>query len=150
MKIKPPAPALVELFGRLLPETGGVGRKMFGCACGFLGGNMFMGLFEDRLFLRLAEADRAALLAEEGAEPFDPMGGRPMREYVVVPAAWLEGDDDERLRAWVARAAHYGRGLPPKAGRAAAKTKAPVRGGRGSTASSDSRPRSRGRKPTRA
>jgi hypothetical protein len=35
--------------------------------------------------------------------PFDPMGGRPMREYVVVPAAWLEGDNDEELRAWAGK-----------------------------------------------
>jgi TfoX/Sxy family transcriptional regulator of competence genes len=124
MRIKPPAPALVELFARLLPETGGAGRKMFGCPCGFLGGNMFMGLFEDRLFLRLAESDRAKLLAEEGAEPFDPMGGRPMREYVVVPAAWLEGDDDEKLRALATKAARYARTLPPRAGRTPAKRKA--------------------------
>jgi TfoX/Sxy family transcriptional regulator of competence genes len=127
MRIRPPSPALIELFGRLLPATGGVGRTMFGCPCGFIGGNMFVGLFEDKLFVRLAEADRTALLACEGAELFDPMGGRPMREYVVVPAAWLEGDDggdsDARLAAWVAKAARYGKTLPPKARKAAAKRK---------------------------
>jgi TfoX/Sxy family transcriptional regulator of competence genes len=121
MRIHPPTPALVELFGRLLPPTGGDARTMFGCPCGFLGGNLFMGLFEDKLFVRLAEADRARLLAEEGAEQFDPMGGRPMREYVVVPAAWLEGDDDRRLADWVAKAARYGRSLPPKARKPARK-----------------------------
>jgi hypothetical protein len=114
MRIKPPPAALVELFRRLLPATGGDARTMFGCPCGFLSGNLFMGLFEDRLFLRLAESARAELLAEEGAEPFDPMGGRPMREYVVVPSAWLEGDQDETLRAWVAKATRYARSLPPK------------------------------------
>jgi hypothetical protein len=117
MRIRPPPPALVELFGKLLPETGGHGRTMFGCPCGFWGGNMFTGLFEDKLFVRLAQDDRAALLAEEGAEPFDPMGGRPMREYVVVPAAWLEGDADEVLRAWLSKAARYAKTLPPKPGR---------------------------------
>jgi len=115
MKFKRPSPALVELFSRLLPATGGDGRSMFGCPCGFLGGNMFMGLFGDQLFLRLSEPDRAKLLAEEGAEQFDPMGGRPMREYVVVPAGWLEGDADEELRAWIAKSARYAKSLPPKA-----------------------------------
>jgi hypothetical protein len=114
MKIRPPAPAMVELFGRLLPATGGEGRKMFGCPCAFLGGNMFMGLYEDRLFLRLAERDRAELLAVEGAEPFAPMG-HPMREYVVVPAAWMEGDADGELHTFAAKAACYGKSLPPKA-----------------------------------
>ena len=127
MNFKRPQPAMVELFGRLLPETGGQGRSMFGCPCGFLGGNMFMGLFGDQLFLRLSEGDRAALLAEEGAEPFDPMGGRPMREYVVVPAGWLEGDADGELRAWVARSARYAKALPPKVKRPPAKKKAPKR-----------------------
>jgi len=114
MRIRPPEAALVALFGKLLVSSGGEGRKMFGCPCGFLGGNMFMGLFEDRLFLRLSEHDRVDLLAEEGAEPFDPMGGRPMREYVVVPAGWLEGDDDDKLFVWVRKAASLGRALPPK------------------------------------
>lgn len=117
MRIKRPAPALVDLFAKLLSATGGEGRTMFGCPCGFLGGNMFMGLFEDKLFLRLTEADRALLLCEDGAEPFDPMGGRPMREYVVVPRGWLEGDADDELRAWTAKAASYARSLPPKAKR---------------------------------
>jgi TfoX/Sxy family transcriptional regulator of competence genes len=121
MRIRPPSPALVKLFGGLLPPTGGERRNMFGCPCGFLGGNMFMGLFEDRLFLRLAEHDREELLAVEGAEPFDPMGGRPMREYVLVPAAWLEGDDDERLHSWTLKAARYGKSLPPKARKAGGK-----------------------------
>jgi TfoX N-terminal domain len=131
MRIRPPAPELVELFGKLLPGSGGEGRAMFGCPCGFLGGNMFMGLFEDKLFVRLAQDDRARLLAEEGAAPFDPMGGRPMREYVVVPRGWLEGDMDDVLRAWVAKAAAYARTLPPKARRAKAarKSKAPARRG---------------------
>jgi hypothetical protein len=127
MKFKRPSSVLVELFGRLLPETGGDGRGMFGCPCGFLRGNMFMGLFGDQLFLRLSESDRVALLAEEGAELFDPMGGRPMREYVVVPAGWLEGDADDDLRAWVAKSARYAKTLPPKAAKAPAKKKPPKR-----------------------
>jgi len=127
MKFKRPGPALVELFGSLLSAARGDARSMFGCPCGFLGGNMFMGLFGDQLFLRLSEDDRVMLLAEEGAEPFDPMGGRPMREYVVVPAAWLEGDADNDLRAWIAKSARYAKTLPPKARRPPAKSKAPKR-----------------------
>jgi TfoX/Sxy family transcriptional regulator of competence genes len=130
MKFKRPSPALVQLFAKLLPATGGDGRSMFGCPCGFLAGNMFMGLFGDQLFLRLAESERAKLLGEEGAEQFDPMGGRPMREYVVVPAAWLEGDADDELRTWIAKSARYAKSLPPKAVKKKAKAQRPrvVRG----------------------
>lgn len=124
MQFKRPHPALVELFQKLLRETGGDGRTMFGCPCGFLGGNMFMGLFADQLFLRLGESDRAKLLAEEGAEQFDPMGGRPMREYVVVPPSWLEGDADDDLRAWITKSVRYARTLPPKAAKAGGNKKA--------------------------
>jgi hypothetical protein len=119
MRIKPPSPALVSLFRELLPATGGQERSMFGCPSGFIGGNLFCGVFEDTLFVRLAEADRARLLAEEGAEPFDPMRGRPMREYVVFPAGWLEGGDDDLVRSWMLTAAAYAKALPPKAGKAA-------------------------------
>jgi len=100
---------------------------MFGCPSGFIGGNLFCGVFEDKLFVRLAEGDRNKLLAEEGAEPFDPMGGRPMREYVVFPSEWLEGGDDEVLRSWMAKAASYARSLPPKSARRAAKKPASTR-----------------------
>ena len=129
MKFKRAAPALVELFQGLLGQTHGNARTMFGCPCGFLNGNMFMGLFGDQLFLRLSETERTHLLGEEGAEAFDPMGGRPMREYVVVPADWLEGEADAQLRAWVAKSAAYAATLPAKkprkpAGRSSAKTSA--------------------------
>jgi len=119
MQFKRPQPSLADLFRSLLPTTGGDGRTMFGCPCGFLGGNMFMGLFGDQLFLRLGESDRATLLAEEGAEPFDPMGGRPMREYVVVPPGWLEGDADDELHAWISKSVRYAKSLPPKAAKVA-------------------------------
>jgi hypothetical protein len=127
MKIpRSPAP-LVDLFGKLLAETGGEGRIMFGCPSAFLRGNLFMGLFGSKLFVRLAEAERMKLLAVEGTEIFDPMGGRPMREYVVVPAGWLEGDADDELRTWARQAARYGATLPPKGATKKAAKKPPAR-----------------------
>jgi TfoX/Sxy family transcriptional regulator of competence genes len=127
MRIKPANPALVALFRELLPDTGGAERRMFGCPSGFIGGNLFCGVFEDKLFVRLGEGDRAKLLAQEGAEPFDPMGGRPMREYVVFPGEWLEGSEDELLRSWMAKAASYAKALPPKSARGSAKKPPPRR-----------------------
>ena len=41
------------------------------------------------------EAQREAALAIPGAEPFDPGMGRPMREWVLVPAS--QSDQWERL-----------------------------------------------------
>ena len=62
--------------------------------------------------VRLAEDDRARLLKEKGAGPFEPMPGRAMKEYVVVPAALVA--KPASLRAWIERGLQYALTLPPK------------------------------------
>ena len=89
-----------------------VRRKMFGEVAGFVGGNLVTGLHAGRWFVRLPEAPRAEALALDGATLFAPMPGRPMKEYVVLPASVL--DDDAALGSWLDRAVAYGRTLPPK------------------------------------
>src|SRR5207237_670878 len=96
-------------------------KKMFGSLCNFVGGNLSSGTFAQSLFVRLGDADRARLLAIEGAEPFSPMPGRPMKEYAVVPRAML--DDEKELRLWLRRAADHARTLPEKKKKPAAKKK---------------------------
>lgn len=95
---------------------------MFGYASAFVNGNMFAGTFEDAIVLRLAEADRVALLKMKGAAQFEPMKGRPMKEYVVVPASIVA--TPKTLRAWIERSHRYALTLRPKAPvkKAAAKT----------------------------
>jgi len=87
-------------------------RKMFGYPCAFVNGQMFTGLFEDSMFLRLSESDRAFFRALEGARPFEPMAGRPMREYSVVPVSML--NDLPELDAWLVKAFNYAKSIPPK------------------------------------
>lgn len=86
-------------------------RKMFGYPAAFLGGNMVTGLHGPRWVLRLAEADRAELLAAGGAV-FEPMPGRPMKGFAVLPAATLT--DDAALGRWLARAIDHAASLPAK------------------------------------
>src|SRR5262249_30191479 len=74
---------------------------MFGFPCAFVNGQMFAGLFEEHMNLRLPEEGRDELIALGGA-PFEPMPGRPMKEYVVVPQAIVA--DGAALRGWGARA----------------------------------------------
>ena len=109
-----PAPAdLVATFERVAGGLSGVElRKMFGYPAAFVGGNMFTGLHEDRMILRLGEEDRTVLLREQDARIFEPMPGRPMREYVVVPEALLRSAP--KLLGWLRRAEAYARTLPPK------------------------------------
>jgi TfoX/Sxy family transcriptional regulator of competence genes len=105
--------ALVQRFSELVPDDPRVERrKMFGYPAAFLGGNLFMSLYQDSLILRLSEADRGALLKVEGASLFEPMPGRPMREYVVVPR-WLL-DSPGPLGRWIGRSLAYAGTIPAK------------------------------------
>jgi TfoX/Sxy family transcriptional regulator of competence genes len=104
--------ALVELFERVVPDADGVTRrKMFGYPAAFVTGNLFVSLFGEGFVLRLGPAESEQLLAA-GGRPFEPMDGRPMRGYVVVPADLLSNEPD--LRSWVGKALAFGRSLPPK------------------------------------
>jgi len=102
-----------EFFRSVLPDNPLVqSRPMFGNLAAFVNGNMFAGLFGDGLFVRLPPDVRAELLAYDGAGPFEPMPGRPMSEYVIVPSAWR--GEPETARSWVLRSFHWAAGLPPK------------------------------------
>jgi hypothetical protein len=85
---------------------------MFGFPAAFVNGNMFMGLHQDNMVLRLPDGGRSELLKIEGARTFEPMPGRPMREYIVVPPSVME--NRKALTDWVKRAFDYGVTLPPK------------------------------------
>ena len=108
------APAgLAEAFDRALPDDPRIERrKMFGCPCAFVGGNMFAGVHQSDLMVRLPEAGRQEMVDRHGARIFEPMPGRPMREYVVVPDRLR--DDEPALRGWVGRAFEHAAALPPK------------------------------------
>ncbi len=109
---KPPE-ALVALFGELVDGLPGAElRQMFGCPVAFVSGNMLSGLHQSSMMLRLSEVDRAAFQKRYAARLFEPIPGRIMREYVVLPGS-LVGDPRE-LKKWVARGHAYVASLPPK------------------------------------
>jgi len=103
---------LIDLFAGVMPGPPAVQRKMFGYPAGFINGNMFMGLFQNDMILRLPESQRAEFLKRGGARIFEPMPGRPMREYVAVPPRLLT--DKKELAAWISKALDYGSSLKPK------------------------------------
>jgi TfoX/Sxy family transcriptional regulator of competence genes len=112
MKMQKSPPELEKTFDEAFPDDPRAERrKMFGFPAGFVNGNMFGGLFENDVVLRLGESDRQTITAQHGAEAFQPMG-RPMTGYVTVPAS-IRGEP-ARLREWVKRAFDYGASLPPK------------------------------------
>jgi TfoX/Sxy family transcriptional regulator of competence genes len=120
---------LVPLFERVRPPEGdGVEhRKQFGYPCCFANNNMFMGVFGEDIMVRLSDADRAEFLKQPGTSLFEPMPGRPMKEYVLVPRSIL--NDGPELRGLVARSLGYAKSLPLKE-----KKAKPARGGRPTSA----------------
>ncbi len=74
---------------------------------------MFAGIFGDDIFIRLAEDDQKKVFSEsDEAAPFEPLEGRVMREYVVLPQAIYDNDED--FERWLRRAYEYASRLPPK------------------------------------
>ena len=94
---------------------------MFGYPAAFVNGNMFSSLFQSSMILRLSELDRAACASQFGARLFEPMPGRPMREYVEVPPQILKSPT--LLDTWLRKARDYAAALPPKGATKPARTR---------------------------
>jgi TfoX/Sxy family transcriptional regulator of competence genes len=114
MTWRKPSEDLVALLDKVVSqgEAAVEFKPMFGGPCYWCGGNMFAAVHQESIIVRLGEQDRAALLAEPGAHLFEPMEGRPMREYVVFPEAMLA--DRDALSAWLGKGLAYAASLPPK------------------------------------
>ncbi len=103
----------IDLFNRITPEGHGItSRTMFGYPCRFLNGNMFIGVFQDKIIIRLSEQDRKTFVQEYQSSPFEPIPGRPMKEYVVLPQQIL--DKKPLLTSWISKSLAYASQLPSK------------------------------------
>lgn len=107
---------LVALFTSVVPAGPGIEhRKMFGFPCAFVNGNMFTGLHQESMIIRLREDDRDEISERHGARPFKPFGPdskMTMREYVAIPKTILA--DADAVGAWVMKSVDYASSLPPK------------------------------------
>jgi len=114
VKWRKPPEELIEYFHTLIPDGPGPVefRPMFGSPCYWCRGNMFTTVHQESIVVRLSDADREVLLQEPDVELFEPMEGRPMREYVVLPPRIA--DDPEAAREWMARGLAYVATMPPK------------------------------------
>lgn len=99
-------------------------KKMFGTSAWFLESNdqMFAGVWADGVMVRLGQDETSSLVKSGDAEQFDPMGGRPMREYVFVNGE--KAPEDADLLNWLGRAADFTATLPAKVKKAKTKKKA--------------------------
>lgn len=101
-----------DLFQSVLPVDPRVQtRPMFGSLAGFVNGNMFCGVAGSELFVRLSETDHQTLLATAGAHILEPMVGKPMSRYVVLPTDIAE----QAARDWLERGLTWTAALPAKA-----------------------------------
>lgn len=103
---------LFEAFDRALPADTLVDRrKMFGFPCAFVNGNMFSGVHQGDIVVRLGPEKQRELMATPGAKAFVAMG-RTMREYTCVPESMLT--DEVAMAAWVDEAFRFAAALPVK------------------------------------
>lgn len=106
------SPELIARFNACLPDDPLVERRqMFGYPCAFVNGNMFVGLHEQNLIVRLDEAGRERAVAQARAKPFVVMG-KAMREYVAIGDAPLRKQSE--VAALMKAALSYARSLEPK------------------------------------
>ena len=103
---------LAERFAAVLDGYPTASRKkMFGYPAAFVGGNMATGLFAEQWVVRLPDAEiEAAKMA--GAGSFEPMPGKPMKAFVVIPPA--DVSDDAAIRRWVERGLAHAGSMPAK------------------------------------
>ena len=120
MQMPKSPPALIERFDAVVADFPEATRRLtFGYPCLYVGGNMVTGLFGDSWHVRVGKEDTDELLQLPGARPFEPMPGRPMTGFTLLPTSIV--DDDEAIRKWVRRAIAYGATLPPKVPKAKSK-----------------------------
>jgi len=113
MRLPSASASASKQFEDLVSGRAGItSKKVFGQPAAFVNGNMFFGVFGEGLFVRLSEVDRMAAREDPGFRPFEPMPGRAMTEYMVIPKSILASRS--RGREWVDRSLAYASKLPPK------------------------------------
>src|SRR5437588_6018730 len=76
----------VERFVVALPtEAVGGRRKMFGYEACFVNGGFWAGMYQDEIVIKLPPEVKAQTRELAKAAAFDPMGGRPMKNWWVIP-----------------------------------------------------------------
>ncbi len=108
-----PSAGAEAVLRSILPEDGDFTiKKVFGHPAAFVNGNMCIGTFGPDVFLRLDRVDFERASRIPGARPFDPMAGRPMKGYLVLPTTFLK--DASKSHEWIARSVRFASSLPAK------------------------------------
>ncbi|XZF15513.1 hypothetical protein ACTHGU_05210 [Chitinophagaceae bacterium MMS25-I14] len=84
--------AAVTLFNKIAADIPDAKPgKMFGAECIKLTNGKAVAMFwRDHIVVKLNAADKEKALQLKGAKLFDPMDGRPMKEWVQVPFSYAD------------------------------------------------------------
>ncbi len=117
MEFKKAPAELVEFIAEKMKNVNCEHRQMFGYPAYFISGNMFAGLFGDKLLLRLSETDFAeAVKINKGIKAFEPMPGRAMKGYAATPKSVYS--DEAEFKKLLDKSIKYVSSLPPKKAKA--------------------------------
>lgn len=83
-KMIPPDPGVAAIMHALMADQGAQPGNMFGSPCYKVRGKMAAGVFGKGIVLKPGEARSRALIEAGAAQPFEPMPGRPWREWVLL------------------------------------------------------------------
>lgn len=110
MGLRKSPPALVQAFASALPKDRLVERRtMFGFPAAFVNGNLFCGLHQEDVLVRLPP-ERREELAKAGGSRWEPTPGRVMREYMLLPRDASATD----LKRWLRLSLSFAKSLPVK------------------------------------
>jgi len=96
-------PETVERFDELAEAfvaRGAERSQMFGMPVLKAGGKVFAGTFGDAMNFKLGPDDLEAARKQTGVEPFEPVKGRAMKEWVLVPHVHAKRWSDLAERAF--------------------------------------------------
>ncbi len=114
MKWKKVSPELNRFLDENMSSFPAERRPMFGASTYFVNGNMFAGIHQDMIILRLSPEDRREIISlYDDVTPFEPMAGRVMKEYVTLPESIYNQPDT--LKYLLNRSYQYALSLKPKA-----------------------------------
>jgi TfoX/Sxy family transcriptional regulator of competence genes len=111
-KWQKPSEQTISVYQDVLSQLDGIEkRKMFGCPCAFVNGNMFFGVYQDQLFLRMDNEQREHFSQIFAIKPFSPMG-KVMKAYISIPPEIV--NEQKKLLTLVKNALINAQELPPK------------------------------------
>ncbi len=88
-------------------------KPMFGYPAYFINRNLFIGIFQDKIFARLSDHQLVSLRVKyHSISNLEPMPGRPMKSYYVLPKDLYL--NSKAFNSLIKSSADYTRSLAPK------------------------------------